>query len=240
MVRWWGLVAGWGERVCAGDVVSLLDIIGPVMVGPSSSHTAGACRIGLLARAMLGTEPERAEIGLHGSFASTGLGHGTDLALLAGLLGWTPDDTRLPAAEQEARRRGLEFDFYPIDLGEVHPNSVRIKLAGAGEKLSVTASSIGGGVVEVSQIDDFPVRLSGALPTLLLRYRDHPGVIAKVTGVLAEQGVNVATLTCNRLRRGGWALMAVEMDVAPSESAQRRIAALPEMVWVRQLPSVMA
>lgn len=95
-------------------------------------------------------------------------------------------------------------------------------------------------MVEVSQIDDFPVRLSGALPTLLLRYRDHPGVIAKVTGVLAEQGVNVATLTCNRLRRGGWALMAVEMDVAPSESAQRRIAALPEMVWVRQLPSVMA
>ncbi|HUM13689.1 MAG TPA: L-serine ammonia-lyase, iron-sulfur-dependent subunit beta [Myxococcaceae bacterium] len=219
--------------------MSILDMIGPVMIGPSSSHTAGACRIGLLARAILDAPPEKADIALHGSFAKTGRGHGTDRALVAGLLGFRPDDGRLPDALAEADRAGLVVTWTVADLGNVHPNSVRLTLHGTGRGTTVLGSSIGGGAVEISEIDGVPVRFSGARHTLLVGHQDFYGAIATVTRVVADDRVNIASLSSNRDRRGGDALMCLELDARLSEPALGWIARIHGMHWVRMLPPVM-
>ncbi|MGH7444240.1 MAG: serine dehydratase beta chain, partial [Longimicrobiales bacterium] len=134
-------------------IVSLFDILGPVMVGPSSSHTAGACRLGLMARAILGGTPTRAHIRLHGSFAATGDGHGTKRAIVGGLIGLPPDDLRLREAFAEAEDAGLEWSFENVDLGEeAHPNTVVIDLERDGESVEVRGASIGGGRIEVTEL----------------------------------------------------------------------------------------
>ena len=186
---------GSGRRPPRRPPMSVLDMIGPVMIGPSSSHTAGACRIGLLARAILDATPEKADITLHGSFAKTGRGHGTDRALVAGLLGFRPDDGRLPDALAEAERAGLALAWSVADLGNVHPNSVRLTLDGGGRHTTVLGSSIGGGVVEIVEIDGVPVRFGGARHTLLVGHDDFYGAIATVTRVVADDRVNIAALT---------------------------------------------
>ncbi len=155
--------------------MGLLDMIGPVMVGPSSSHTAGACRLALLARHLLGEKPKRVEFGLHGSFAKTGRGHGTHLALAAGVLGLRPDDERLKESLALAEREGVEVVFKEVELGDVHPNTVRMVLEGEKERLTVTGSSLGGGVVRVFEVDGFEVRITGAAPTLVVKNVDTPG-----------------------------------------------------------------
>lgn len=215
-------------------------MIGPVMIGPSSSHTAGACRIGLLARALLGTAPLKAVIGLHASFAKTGRGHGTQLALVAGLLNFPPDDPRLPDALTLAPTLGLDVEFNEIDLGDVHPNTARLELEGAGgERVSMTASSTGGGVVEVIRVDGFRVSFAGNSPTLLLRYPDALGVIARVASLIAADGVNIAALGCTRQKRGGDALLVIELDSPLSEEALAFLSRWQEVQWLRLLPSVM-
>lgn len=219
--------------------MSILDMIGPVMIGPSSSHTAGACRIGLLARAILQTTPERAAITLHGSFAKTGRGHGTDRALVAGLLGMRPDDARLPDALAEAERVGLLVIWSVADLGNVHPNSVLIALEGGGRETTVLGSSLGGGAVEIVEIDGVPVRFSGARHTLLVGHDDFYGAIATVTRVVADDRVNIAALSSNRDRRGGEALMCLELDGRLSDEALAWIARIKGMNWIRMLPPVM-
>src|SRR5690625_899157 len=163
-------------------MVSLFDILGPVMVGPSSSHTAGACRLGLMARAILGGTPERAVIELHGSFAATGEGHGTHRAIVGGLIGLPPDDLRLREAYAEAEAAGLEWSFEEIDLGEeAHPNSVIFEVEREGERVKVRGASIGGGRIEVTEIDGFQVSLGGDYHTLVVLARDVPGTIATIT-----------------------------------------------------------
>jgi len=219
--------------------MSILDMIGPVMIGPSSSHTAGACRIGLLARAILDAAPERADIVLHGSFAKTGRGHGTDRALVAGLLGFRPDDGRLPDALAEADRAGFAVGWSVADLGNVHPNSVRLTLHGGGRRSTVLGSSIGGGVVEIVEIDGVPVRFGGARHTLLVGHDDFYGAIATVTRVVADDRVNIAALSSNRDRRGGEALMCLELDGRLSDEALAWIGRIHGMNWVRMLPPVM-
>ncbi|HVP60653.1 MAG TPA: L-serine ammonia-lyase, iron-sulfur-dependent subunit beta [Myxococcaceae bacterium] len=219
--------------------MSILDMIGPVMIGPSSSHTAGACRIGLLARAILDAAPEKAEVALHGSFAKTGRGHGTDRALVAGLLGFRPDDGRLPDALAEAERTGLAVTWTVADLGNVHPNSVRLTLDGAGRRTTVLGSSIGGGAVEIVEIDGVPVRFGGARHTLLVGHQDFYGAIATVTRVVADDRVNIAALSSNRDRRGGDALMCLELDGRLSDPALAWIGRIHGMHWVRMLPPVM-
>lgn len=219
--------------------MSILDMIGPVMIGPSSSHTAGACRIGLLARAILDATPERAAITLHGSFAKTGRGHGTDRALVAGILGMRPDDARLPDALAEAERAGLGVTWSVADLGNVHPNSVRIALEGGGRHGTVLGSSLGGGAVEIVEIDGVPVRFGGARHTLLVGHDDFYGAIATVTRVVADDRVNIAALSSNRDRRGGEALMCLELDGRLSDEALAWIARIHGMNWVRMLPPVM-
>ncbi len=218
--------------------MGIFDVIGPVMVGPSSSHTAGAARIGLFARRLLGTQPMRAEIGLHGSFAATGEGHGTPLALLAGLLGLEPDDERIPHSDTLAAEQGLEYRFETMDLGEVHPNSAQLRLAGPATTLEISASSVGGGRIKVWNIDGFKVNLDGEYPTLLLAYPDRPGAVAVVSAILANAAINIATLKAHRTERGGQALMAVQLDEVPPTGVFDSLRHLPHFEQVRFIPAL--
>ncbi len=214
-------------------------MIGPVMIGPSSSHTAGACRIGLVGQQLLGAPVSKATIGLHASFAKTGRGHGTHLALVAGLLGYAPDDARLPRAFEEAQAAGLSYTFEDIDLGDVHPNSALLRLEGGGQQVSVLASSTGGGVIEVSKVDGFKVSFSGSSPTLLTRYADAQGIIARVATLIAADHINIATLTCAREKRGGDAMLCIELDNALSGAALNFLSVWSEMKWVRVVQPIM-
>jgi L-serine dehydratase len=220
--------------------MSLLDIIGPVMVGPSSSHTAGACRLALLARHTLIGAPRRAQLELHGSFAKTAKGHGTDLALAAGLLGYHPDDARIPNALELAAQAGLEIRFSTHDLGDVHPNTVLITLENDAERVSMLGSSLGGGMVKVVRVNEFEVSFTGAYHTLVLEHHDVPGVIARVARVIADDDTNIATLHCSRLRRGGQAMMSIEIDRRLSQYVLDYLTHLPYIQWMRLLPEVMS
>lgn len=214
-------------------------MIGPVMIGPSSSHTAGACRLGLVAHHLLGEAPRRAKIGLHASFAKTGRGHGTHLALIAGLLGFAPDDARLPQAFEEAKAAGLEFEFRDVDLGDVHPNTAHIELYGDEQRVTVQGSSTGGGVILVTQVQGLGVNFSASSPTVLLRYTDAVGMIARIASTIAADGVNIAALTCTRQTRGGQALLAIELDAPLSDQALAFLDYWPDTNWVRLLPKLM-
>jgi L-serine dehydratase len=218
---------------------SVFDIVGPVMIGPSSSHTAGACRLGELARSIFGEAPSRARILLHGSFASTGPGHGTDLALVAGLLGMHPDDARIPQALSLAQASGLEVEFAEVDLGDAHPNSAQFELTGPdARQMCVRGSSLGGGDVVVTEIDCFEVEVTGDLPMLLVGHVDRPGQIAAVTSLLAESGVNVASMQVSRERRGADALMLIATDAEVDRVTAERIAVQPGVTSVRRIAPV--
>lgn len=213
--------------------MDLFDILGPVMVGPSSSHTAGAVRIGRMARSLLGQEPVEARLLLHGSFASTGEGHGTYQALIAGLLGLSTDDSRVPNSYELARERGLSFTFGTCTLRDVHPNSVLISLKGdKGGKLEVGASSPGGGRIKVFRVDGLDTSFTGELPTLVVHNSDQPGCVSQVTGVLARKGINVATLQLNRGGRGDRAVMVIECDQPIFQETAQELRALPGILRV--------
>ena len=218
--------------------MGIFDILGPVMVGPSSSHTAGAVRIGLLARQLLGVTPVEARIGLHGSMAATGDGHGTPLALLAGLLGLAPDDGRIPGADALAREAGLAYQFEAEDLGDVHPNSVHLSLSDGRRRIEVCASSVGGGRIDVWNLDGFATGLDGEFPTLLFVYEDRPGSVATVSAVLAQAGLNIAAMKVHRASRGGQALMAVQLDEPPPPAVLESLRALPNFEQVRFIPAL--
>lgn len=221
--------------------MNLNDILGPVMIGPSSSHTAGACRLGLLAASVLGSRPVKADIYLHGSFAETYKGHGTDMALLAGLMGWKPDDQRIPEAFSYAEQNGIEYSFSKVNLGEMaHPNTVHFSLVGEnGAACEVIGSSIGGGQVMVTEIDGFPVELTGRLPAILTVHVDTRGIIALVTSTLANAGVNIATMRVFRDDKGGMASMVIECDESIDEGVLNLIGALRQIRSVRFIANVL-
>ena len=194
-------------------MIDIFDIIGPIMVGPSSSHTAGAVRIGRMARTLLGEEPVKAAMHLHGSFAETGVGHGTDMALVAGLLGMRSDDYDIPNSFEIAQERGLDFYFDEIDLRDAHPNSVLLELEGVnGAKMSMQACSVGGGRIMVDKIDGVALNFTGNYNTLIIHNKDERGYISNITQALTMARVNIANMSVNRDMRGGSAIMVIETD----------------------------
>lgn len=194
-------------------MINIFDMMGPVMVGPSSSHTAGAARIGNMGRTLLGEEVARADIGLYGSFAETGYGHGTDRALLAGLLGMKPDDLRIPNAYEEGEPRGYGVFVPHGGAARRAPQHRALELTGkSGKKLTLQASSIGGGAIVVNKIDGIDVNFTGDFNTLIVRNQDESGSVAAITSILSQVHINVANMSVNRHRRGGDALMVIETD----------------------------
>lgn len=193
--------------------MNIFDIIGPVMVGPSSSHTAGACKIGYVSRKLMAQPVVKAEILLHGSFFATGKGHGTNLALVGGLLGMRPDDSRIPHSFELAKEAHMEFSFGKTDLKATHPNSVLLKLTGAdGRYMEIVGESVGGSVINIASIDGKAANFSGEYPTLIIYNQDLPGCVARVTSELASREINIATMKLNRSTRGEDAVMIIECD----------------------------
>lgn len=193
------------------------------MIGPSSSHTAGAVKLGQVARALVLGDVARVEFLLHGSFAMTYRGHGTDRALLAGLMGMTPSSGDIKNALEIATERGIEYHFIPTDLGDVHPNTVRIVITRHdGVKRSVTGCSVGGGNIRITALNEDEVDFTGDYPTLLIKYTDVPGMIATVTKALAECRINIAFMRVFRSSKGRTATMVFETDESvPDEVVER-------------------
>ena len=218
--------------------VSILDVMGPVMVGPSSSHTAGTARLGRVAREILDEDPAAVHFYLHPPLAATYRGHGSDFALVGGSIGLNVDDPRIPEAIRIAEQMGVAIEFSEEDLGEVHPNTVRIEIKGAKRATEIVGSSIGGGVIEVFRINGFQTRFKGDSPSLLLFYRDRPGMIAEVANIIAEESINIASLYCSRKQRGKDAFMEIDVDSPISDSALRRIGSLPDVDEARYLDRI--
>jgi L-serine dehydratase len=220
-------------------MVSLLDIIGPVMVGPSSSHTAGACRIGLFARGLVGGQPDSAKVELHGSFARTGTGHGTDRAIAGGLLGFYPDDVRLRESLELAEQAGMTITFANAKLrGEHHPNTTRITVKRGAEQAVVTGSSLGAGRILVTNVDGFPVEVTGAFPSLVFVAQDVPGIVAAVTSALARTGENIASMRVSRRQKGGEAIHIYELDSPPTAETLDVVRAIPAVGTLRAIPRI--
>lgn len=193
--------------------MDIFDIIGPVMVGPSSSHTAGAVRIGYIAGKLMGEPIAKAEILLYGSFLATGKGHGTRKALVAGLLGMKPDDMRIPDSFEIAKEHGIEVVFGESALRDAHPNTAQIFLISVtGKKLEVVGESLGGSRINIAQIDGISTNFSGDYPTLVVHNMDQPGHVAEVTSMLAHKSVNIAAMQLYRAGRGGNSVMVLECD----------------------------
>ncbi|MGF7185091.1 L-serine dehydratase [Desulfitispora alkaliphila] len=205
--------------------IDIFDVIGPIMIGPSSSHTAGAVRIGKIARVILGEPVKSANIYLHGSFAKTYRGHGTNLAIVAGLLGYEPDNEEIKEALKIAEDQGMAVEFVPVDLGaKAHPNTARLELTGIhGATAAITSSSTGGGSIVVTQIDQFNVDISGDYHALIVAHIDQPGLIAKVTTILSEGRINIAEMKVSREKRGSLALMVIETDQEVPDNLVARI-----------------
>jgi L-serine dehydratase len=191
---------------------SVFDIIGPVMVGPSSSHTAGAARIGLTARRLFGKEPKWAKIHLYGSFAKTYQGHGTDFALVGGLLGYETDDTRMSKALDAAKEKEITVEFIEDSAKTDHPNTVRLIIGDEQDSLEIVGISIGGGKIEITELNGFELRLSGNHPAILIMHNDRFGAIASVTKILARHEINIGHMEVNRKDVGKEALMVIEVD----------------------------
>ncbi len=210
--------------------MNVFDMIGPVMIGPSSSHTAGAARLGLAAHKILGQRPVEAQILLSGSFAQTYKGHGTDKALIAGILGLRSGDERLRDALALADQSGLRYSFSTADLPGAHPNTARIQLTGAeGGRCTLQGSSIGGGNILITQLDGMEVSFTGQYNTLLILHYDKPGTIAAVTNYMAESTLNIGNFRLTRPEKGGIAVMTIEVDDQIPEDLLTGLRTLPNV-----------
>lgn len=198
--------------------MNVFDIIGPVMTGPSSSHTAGAARIGKTAFLLLGKPAVKAHIYLHGSFAKTYKGHGTDKALVGGIMGMEPCDPGIRTSLEEAERRKIQVIIETADLGSVHPNTAKIVLTDEeGHELTVQGASVGGGNIIITHVNNMEVSFTGQNNTLLIFHQDVPGTIANVTSLVAQTNGNICRFSLNRAEKGGAAIMTIELDAAPEE-----------------------
>ncbi|MCG3090140.1 L-serine ammonia-lyase, iron-sulfur-dependent subunit beta [Sporosarcina cyprini] len=214
---------------------SVFEIIGPVMIGPSSSHTAGAARIGRVARDLFGRQPKWARIHLYGSFAETYKGHGTDVAIIGGLLDYDTDDERIKTAFEDAAEAGMTYEFIPEEEEADHPNTARIVIGDSKGEMELVGISIGGGTMEVTELNGFPLRLSGHYPALLVVHDDRAGVIAGVSNAIAEQGMNIAHMEVGRKEKGKMALMVIEVDQIFDETLINQLQSLPNVTQVSTL-----
>ena len=200
---------------------SVFDIVGPRMTGPSSSHTAGAAKIALIARRIINRPVKEVRFTLYGSFAETGRGHGTDKALIGGILGFEPDDPRIREACKYAKSRGVLVNIIMSDEPTRHPNTVKIEACDENDRWTeVKGESIGGGNILITEIDHLEVELSGDYPTLIIRHHDEPGVIAEVSHVLAQMRLNIAFMKVFRHGKGEDAYMCIETDTEVNEGMQ--------------------
>lgn len=199
--------------------MSIFDIVGPVMVGPSSSHTAGAVRIGYICYKLMDEPIRKVEIGLYGSFLATGKGHGTDKDWSPDF-GMKPDDIRVPQSFELAKEAGMEFSFYEAKLAHANPNTVALHMTGeSGRELDVVAESVGGGRIRICKIDGLDANFSGDYPTLIVHNLDQPGHVTEVTSMLGHKSINIATMRLYRACPGGHAVMVLECDQeVPKES----------------------
>jgi len=210
--------------------MNVFDIIGPVMVGPSSSHTAGAARIGKIVRDILGEEPVKAEILLHGSFAKTYKGHGTDKAIVAGLLGMAPEDERIRNSMELAKESGMEVSITTGIIKDAHPNTAEICAVGRdGKKLTVRGTSTGGGNIVINKINGMDVELTAQYNAIIISHSDAPGVIASITGIIAQGGINIANLKGYRSTKGGDSVMIIETDQEITPETEELIRKLPKI-----------
>lgn len=221
------------------ETYGIFDVIGPVMIGPSSSHTAGAARIGNMARAIFDKKLAKVEFYLHGSFFKTRKGHGTDRALLAGVMGIRHDDVKIRDAYDIADKKGISYDFFKADLGEVHPNSVKIVLYDKkGTFTEIVGSSIGGGKIIITKINSTDVEIDGEYSSLITKHIDKPGVIAKITKALAEFEINIAFMKVFRHSRGDVARLVIQVDNDISDTALKTIADFDEVVEIKFIESI--
>lgn len=211
---------------------SVFDIIGPVMIGPSSSHTAGAARIGKIVRSIFGEIPDTVDIYLYESFAKTYRGHGTDIALVGGILNMEPDDERLADSLKIAYEEGVEVAFIPLQEKAEHPNSVKLLLSKGNRKLSVTGISIGGGNIQISELNGFKISLSMGTPTFIIVHQDLPGLIASVTNLLSEAQINIGTMTVTRESKGEKAIMIIEVDQTEMGDTVMKLVEIPHIYSV--------
>lgn len=219
--------------------MNVFDILGPVMIGPSSSHTAGAVRLGRVALALLGQQPCSALIELHGSFAKTYKGHGTDKAITAGILGFATDDARIRFAPQLAKDSGVCVTIRTVELENAHPNTARITLtAKDGSAVTVQGASVGGGSVLVNRVNGMEVELTGQYTSLIVQHRDAPGTIAAVTDLLAAHGANICNFRLSRQKKGGVAVMTIDTDGSLGPEINRQIQSLPNVLASTLLPCI--
>lgn len=208
---------------------SAFDIIGPVMIGPSSSHTAGAARIGRVARTLFGRQPKKAIISLYGSFAKTYKGHGTDVAIVGGLLDFDTFDERIPQALTLAKEVGMDVQFVVENLVTDHPNTVRIHLYDENNELDVVGISIGGGSIEITELNSFKLKLSGEYPAILVVHQDRYGAISGVTNILAKHQLNIGHMEVSRKEKGNMAMMVIEVDQKIEDNVIKEIESLPNI-----------
>lgn len=210
--------------------MNVFDILGPVMIGPSSSHTAGAVRLGRITLALLGSPAVKAQLQFHGSFAKTYKGHGTDKALIAGVMGMNTDDSRIRHAPELAKKQGLDVSISIVELENAHPNTARIILTDAdGHTVSLQGSSIGGGNILITEINGMSVSLTGQYTTFIVLHQDTPGTIAAVTEVLADASVNICNFHLSRTQKGGDAVMSIEIDGSFDQDLNSKIQHLPNI-----------
>lgn len=206
---------------------SVFDIIGPIMIGPSSSHTAGAARIGRIARTIFNQKPERAEITFYGSFAKTYKGHGTEVAIIGGILDFDTYDPRIVDAIEIAKAEGIEIEIRESEEITAHPNTARVRLIAGVKELEIVGISIGGGKIEIVEINRFALNLSGQLPALLVLHEDRFGMIAAVANILSKYEINIGAMQVSRKSKGDMALMIIETDQNVSAEIADEIKSIP-------------
>lgn len=205
-------------------MVGVFDVIGPIMIGPSSSHTAGAARLGKVAQAIADGEIKKVRFLLHGSFGKTYKGHGTDRALVAGILGMEPSDIRLRNSIEIARKNNIEIEFEEYDLGEVHPNTVKFIITKVDNTVcEIVGSSVGGGSILITEVNGENVEFTGMYPTLIISHIDTPGAISKVSKLLYDEEINIAFMKVFRKQKGKGATMVFEVDHSVSEDTISKI-----------------